>query len=88
MSIPVATFTHLAGDVSMRRGDDRLDRLGVVLDVEPVAARVPVAVDRQRLAASACVMKRGIDLLRVLARAVVVERPHDHDRQPVRDEYE
>ena len=38
----------LPGDVVDRRVDQRLDRLGVVVDVEPVAARVPVAVDRQR----------------------------------------
>ena len=30
-------------------------------------------------------MKRGIDLLGMLPRPVVVERPDDHDRQPVRD---
>ena len=40
----------LAGEHVDVRRDDRLDRLGVVVDVEPVAARVPVAVDRQRLA--------------------------------------
>ena len=43
----------LAGERVDVGGDDRLDRLGVVVDVEPVAARVPVAVDRQRLAARA-----------------------------------
>ena len=48
MSTPVATFTPRRDRVDVRR-DDRLDRLGVVVDVEPVAARVAVAVDRQRL---------------------------------------
>ena len=38
---------HLARDVLERRGDHGLDRLGVVVDVEPVAARMTVAVDRQ-----------------------------------------
>ena len=43
-----------------RRLDDRLDRLGVVVHEEPVARCVAVAVNRQRLVRSACVMKRGI----------------------------
>ena len=38
----------LARELVDRRLDQRLDRLGVVVDVEPVAARVPVAVNRQR----------------------------------------
>jgi hypothetical protein len=42
---------HLARDAVDVGRDDRLDALGVVVDVEPVAARVPVAVDRQRLVA-------------------------------------
>ena len=75
----------LAGKRVDVRSDDRLDRLGVVVDVEPVAARVPVAVDRQRLARERLRDEARDHLLRVLARPVVVERADDHDRQPVGD---
>ena len=85
MSIPVATFTTSPASASMSARDDRLDRLGVVVDVEPVAARVPVAVDRQRLARERLRDEARDHLLRMLARAVVVERADDHDRQPVGD---
>ena len=47
---PRGDVHDLAGERVDVGRDDRLDRLGVVVDVEPVAARVPVAVDRQRLA--------------------------------------
>ncbi len=76
---------HLAGDAVDVGGDHGLDRLGVVVDVEPVARGVPVAVDGQRLVRERLRDEARDHLLRVLARAVVVERPHDHDRQPVRD---
>jgi hypothetical protein len=39
-----------------------------------------VAVDRQRLVGQRLRDEARHDLLGVLARAVVVERPHDHDR--------
>ena len=86
MSTPVATFSTSPATASIGASIDRLDRLGVVVDVEPVAAGVPVAVDRQRLAVERLRDEARHDLLRVLPRPVVVERPHDHDRQPVRDE--
>ena len=84
MSMPVATLMHLARDRVDRRLDHRLDRLGVVEHVEPVARRMPVAVDRQRLVGERLRDEARHDLLGMLARAVVVERPHDHDRQVVR----
>ena len=76
----------LAGERVDVGGDDRLDRLGVVVHVEPVAARVAVTVDRQRFPGQRLGDEARHDLLRVLPRAVVVERADDHDRQPVRDE--
>ena len=85
MSTPVATLTHLACDRVDVGLDDRLDRLGVVVDVEPVAAGVAVAVHRQRLVRERLGDEPRDHLLRVLPRAVVVERAHDHDRQAVGD---
>ena len=75
----------LAGDALERRLDQRLDRRGGVVDVEPVAARVPVAVDSERLAAERLGDEARDDLLGMLPRPVVVERSDDHDRQVVRD---
>ena len=86
MSTPVATLTTSPASRVDRRVDQRLDRLGVVVDVEPVAARVAVAVNRQRGAGERLRDEARHDLLGVLARPVVVERPHDHDRQAVGDE--
>ena len=76
---------HLADDRVVGR-DDRLDRLGVVVHVEPVAARMAVAVDRQRLVGERLRDEARDHLLRVLPRPVVVERADDHDREAVRDE--
>ncbi len=55
-------------------------------DVEPVAARVAVAVDRQRLVGERLGDEARDHLLGVLPGPVVVERADDHDRQPVGDE--
>ena len=55
---------HLARERVERSVDQRLDRLGVVVDVEPVAARVPVAVDRQRDAGERLRDEARHDLLR------------------------
>src|ERR671919_198984 len=52
--------------------DERLDRLGVVLDVEPVAARVTVAVDRERLVPERPRDEARGHLLRGLGRRVIV----------------
>jgi hypothetical protein len=82
---PGRDVDDLASEPVDVRRDDRLDRLGVVVDVEPVAGRVPVPVDRQRLAGERLRDEARDHLLRVLPRPVVVERPHDHDRQPVGD---
>ena len=49
----------LAGDRVERRVDQRLDRLARVVDVQPVAARVPSPWIVSGSPASACVMKRG-----------------------------
>src|SRR5207247_514601 len=57
----------------------------VVVDIEEVAARVAVAVDRQRLTGERLRDEAWDHLLRVLARGVVVERADEHDREPVRD---
>ena len=83
---PGGDVDDLAGEHVDVGGDDRLDRLGVVVDVEPVAGGVPVAVDRQRLARERLGDEARDHLLRMLARSVVVEGAHDHDRQPVGDE--
>ena len=83
-SIPVATLIT-SPTTESSACDDRLDRLGVVVHVEPVAARVAVAVDRQRLVGERLRDEARDHLLRMLARPVVVERADDHDRQAVRD---
>ena len=74
---------HLARDALERRLDDRRDRLGGVLDVQPVAARAAAAVHRQR----PVLQRRGDeardDLLGVLVGPVVVERADDHGGRPV-----
>ena len=85
MSTPVATLNTSPATCVQRRGDERLDRGRGVVDVEPVAARVTVPVDRQRLAHERLRDESRHDLLRMLPRPVVVERAHDHDRQVVRD---
>ncbi len=77
---------HLAGDAVDRGRDDRLDRLGVVVDVQPVAARRAAAVDRQRQPLQRLRDEARHDLLRVLPRPVVVEGPDDDDRKVVRHE--
>ena len=64
----------LAREPVDRRVDQRLDRLGVVVDVEPVPARVPVAVNRQRRAGERLGDEARHDLLGMLPRPVVVER--------------
>ena len=46
---PGRDVDHLAGETVDVGRDDGLDRLGVVVDIEPVARGVAVAVDRQRL---------------------------------------
>ena len=51
--MPVATLSTSPATLVERRLDHRLDRLRVVVDVQPVARRVPVAVDRQRLVRAA-----------------------------------
>ena len=84
MSMPVATLITSPMTCSSGR-DDRLDRLGVVVHVEPVAARMPVAVDRQQLVLQRLRDEARDHLLRMLARPVVVEGPDDHDREAVRD---
>ena len=81
---PRRDVDHLAVHRRRVRLDHRLDRLRVVLDVEPVTARRPVTVHRQRLTGQRLEDEARDHLLRMLARAVVVERPHDHDRQVVR----
>ena len=84
MSMPVATLITSPLTRSSAR-DDRLDRLGIVVDIDPVAARVPVTVDRQRLVRQRLRDEARDHLLRMLARSVVVERADDDDRQSVRD---
>jgi hypothetical protein len=76
---------HLACHAVEIRLDQRLDRLGVVVDVEPVTARLTFAVDRERLVAESLDDEARDDLLGMLAGAVVVERARDHDRQVVGD---
>ena len=63
----------LADHGIQRRRDDRLDRLGVVVDVEPVATRMPVSVHGQRLAGERLRDEARHDLLRMPG-PVVVER--------------
>ena len=81
---PGGDVDHLARDAVEIRRDDRLDRLGMVVDVQPVTARVAVAVNRQRLVLECLRDEARHDLLGMLEGPVVVERSHDHDRQPVR----
>ena len=78
---PGRDVDHLAGDIVDVGGDHGLDRLGVVVDVEPVTARAAVAVHRERLVAQRLRDEARDHLLRMLVRAVVVERPDDDDRQ-------
>ena len=85
MSIPRREVDHLAGDRVDVGGDHRLDRLRVVVDVEPVAARVAIAVNRERLVTQSLRDEARNHLLRMLVGAVVVERPDDRDRQSVGD---
>ena len=57
--------------------EDGVDRRAAVLHVEPVADLHPVAVDRQRIAGEGVEDAERDQLLRVLARAVVVRGPDD-----------
>ena len=61
----------------------RVDAAAEVLDVEPVADLLAVAVDRQRVAVQGVEDDQRDQLLRVLARAVVVGAAHDRGLDPV-----
>ena len=82
--MPGGDVDRLADDPLERHLAGGGDRLGRVEDVQPVAAGVAVAVDGQRPVAERLDDEAGDDLLGVLVRAVVVERPDDRDRQVVR----
>ena len=61
----------------------RANRTAVVLDEQPVANLLPVAVNRQRLAFQRVQNHEGNELLGKLVRAIVVRAVGDQHRQPV-----
>ena len=83
MSTPVATLSTSPATFSSGAAMIASIASPVVVDVEPVAPGVAVAVDRQRLVLQRLRDEARDHLLGMLARAVVVERPDDRDRQAV-----
>ena len=75
-----ADVVHLAGAPAL---EDAPDRRAVVADVQPVAHVAAVAVHRQRLAGERVEDHERDQLLRELARAVVVRAVRRDDRQAV-----
>ena len=61
--------------------EDSVDSAGVVLNKEPIADVLPLAVDRQRFVLTYIVDTHRNELLWVLMTAIVVGAVGEHDRE-------
>ena len=81
--LPLVEAADVVGVAHLALVEDEVDGAGVILDIEPVAHVLALAIDRQRLAVTDIVDEQGDELLWELVRTVVVRAVGDHGGHPV-----